>query len=98
MPIDFSQFDFPLIVLYATIILLWIVIQPLWSLIECVLSNRLSRNSKLAWGVCILLFSFPASFCYGVFGTQSTLLRLFTLLSVFIVGVGFALLMLLRTR
>ncbi|MCA9214916.1 MAG: tetratricopeptide repeat protein [Planctomycetales bacterium] len=56
--------------------LLLLVVQPLWSLVDCLIDSEKSVISKIGWGLGIFFAGVLASFAYALVGTSSRKLRM----------------------
>ncbi len=75
------------LLLAAAIAFLFLVIVfPIWTIIDCAVSQR-PNGEKAAWIICMILFGFIAGIFYVIFASKSGLLKfasLSSLISIFI--------------
>ncbi len=79
-------------VLVSSIFLFVLVMFPVWTFVECVRSNTLSRRAKIAWGIAIGVTWTLGAVFYSIFGTNKRGLRVSSgvvvLISVLAIGFG----------
>lgn len=63
------------IIVFSVFVLFYFFMHPIWSLVDCARSERLSKGWKAFWVIFIVFFWCLGSLCYGIAGASSPKLK-----------------------
>ncbi|MCM3881328.1 MAG: hypothetical protein ND807_14570, partial [Vicinamibacterales bacterium] len=63
------------------LLLLMVLVQPIWCVIDCAVDNRRGRGSKIVWIILLIVFFGVANWFYGAFAASARALRWLTRLA-----------------
>lgn len=85
------------IAVFALLLLFMMLVQPIWSVIDCAIDEQRSTGGKVLWILALILLWGVANWFYGAFAASNRALRLLTRLAwALAIGLIIAFVVLLR--